>query len=150
MTSRLTKTGFQITFTKPVDPILAKETKSYLVERWGYHYHPKYGSGKTNHKKESPTKVSVAKDGLSVHLEAPLETSAGIQNHTQRVQGKGRSPHGQQRRLVYLEPIGSSRSFHYYKEPLVLTRGSTRRYVRHSKSPYGKMVHPLCLLNPVA
>jgi hypothetical protein len=53
---------------------LASEVKSYLVERWGYHYHPQYGSGKTNHKKEAPTKVTIAEDGLSVHLEAPLET----------------------------------------------------------------------------
>jgi hypothetical protein len=71
---KLTKTGFHITFTKPVDPTLASEVKSYLVERWGYHYHPQYGSGKTNHKKEAPTKVTIAEDGLSVHLEAPLET----------------------------------------------------------------------------
>ena len=71
---KLTKTGFHITFTTPVDIAQASETKSYVAERWGYHYHPKYGSGKTDHKKEAPTKVTVAKDGLSVHLEVPLET----------------------------------------------------------------------------
>ena len=71
---KLTKTGFRITFTKLVDPVLAKEAKNYMVERWGYHYHPRYGSGKTNHKKEAPTKVTVSEDGRSVHLEAPLET----------------------------------------------------------------------------
>ena len=70
---KLTKTGFTITFTKPVDPAVAKEAKSYLVERWGYDYHPRYGSGKTNHKKEAPTKVTVSDDGRSVHLEVPLE-----------------------------------------------------------------------------
>ena len=70
---KLTKTGFTITFTKPVDPAMAKEATNYMVERWGYAYHPRYGSGKTNHKKEAPTKVTVAKDGRSVHLEVPLE-----------------------------------------------------------------------------
>jgi hypothetical protein len=70
---KLTKTGFRITFTKPIDQAMAKEAQNYMVERWGYHYHPRYGSGKTNHKKEAPTKVTVAKDGLSLHLEVPLE-----------------------------------------------------------------------------
>ena len=69
---KLTQTGFRITFTKPIDIGHANQTKTYLVERWGYH--PKYGSGKTDHKKEAPTNVTVAKDGLSVHLEIPLET----------------------------------------------------------------------------
>ena len=70
---KLTKTGFTVKFTKPVDPTLAIEAKSYVVERWGYHYHPRYGSGKTNHKKETPTNVTLAKDGRSVHFEVPLE-----------------------------------------------------------------------------
>ena len=70
---KLTKTGFTITFTKPVDPAMAKEATNYMVERWGYAYHPRYGSGKTNLKKAAPTKVTVAKDGRSVHLEVPLE-----------------------------------------------------------------------------
>ncbi|MFP6888060.1 MAG: PQQ-dependent sugar dehydrogenase [Opitutales bacterium] len=71
---KLTQTGFRITFTKPIDIGRANQTKTYVVERWGYHYHPKYGSGKTDHKKEAPTNVTVAKDGMSVHLEIPLET----------------------------------------------------------------------------
>ena len=71
---KLTKTGFTITFTKPVDPAVAKEAKNYMVERWGYHYHPRYGSGKTDLKKEAPAKVMVKEDGLEVHIEVPLET----------------------------------------------------------------------------
>ena len=71
---KLTKTGFQITFTKPVDTVNAADVASYVVERWGYHYHPNYGSGKTNHKKEQPLKTSVSPDGLGVHIEVPLET----------------------------------------------------------------------------
>ncbi|MBT7924176.1 MAG: hypothetical protein HN627_07930 [Opitutae bacterium] len=52
---------------------MAKDATNYMVERWGYAYHPRYGSGKTNYKKEVPSKVTLAKDGLSVYLEVPLE-----------------------------------------------------------------------------
>ena len=72
---KLTKKGFRITFTKPVDDSLAKDAKNYSIERWGYHYHPKYGSPKTELKKENPTKVSVSKDGLEVRIEVTLEKS---------------------------------------------------------------------------
>jgi hypothetical protein len=72
---KLTKKGFQITFTKPVDPNLAGNLDHYNLERWGYHYHPKYGSPKTDLKKEKPTKVEISKDGLRVNLETTLETN---------------------------------------------------------------------------
>ena len=61
---KLTKEGFRITFTKPVDKNLAEDLEKYTVERWGYHYHPKYGSPKTDLKREKPSEVEVSKDGL--------------------------------------------------------------------------------------
>ena len=72
---KLTKKGFQITFTKPVDPKLAEDPENYNLERWGYHYHPKYGSPKTNLKKEKPTQVKISADGLRVNVETTLETN---------------------------------------------------------------------------
>ena len=70
---KLTAKGFQITFTKPVDRKLAEDLNNYNLERWGYHYHPKYGSPKTDLKKEKPTKVKVSKNGLIVNIETTLE-----------------------------------------------------------------------------
>ena len=72
---KLTKKGFQITFTKPVDPKLAGDPENYNLERWGYHYHPKYGSPKTDLKKEKPTQVKISADGLKVNVETTLETN---------------------------------------------------------------------------
>lgn len=72
---KLTKKGFQITFTKPVDSKLAGDPENYNLERWGYHYHPKYGSPKTDLKKEKPTQVKISGDGLKVDVETTLETN---------------------------------------------------------------------------
>jgi len=71
---KLTRKGFQITFTKPVDRKLAEDLNNYNLERWGYHYHPKYGSPKTDLKKEKPSKVEISSDGLKVTIETTLET----------------------------------------------------------------------------
>lgn len=70
---KLTTKGFQITFTKPVNRKLAEDLNNYNLERWGYHYHPKYGSPKTDLKKEKPTKVKVSHNGLIVNIETTLE-----------------------------------------------------------------------------
>jgi hypothetical protein len=71
---KLTRKGFQITFTKPVERKHAEDLNNYNLERWGYHYHPKYGSPKTDLRKEKPTKVEISSDGLKVTIETTLET----------------------------------------------------------------------------
>ena len=71
---KLTRKGFQITFTKPVERKHAEDLNNYNIERWGYHYHPKYGSPKTDLRKEKPTKVEISSDGLKVTIETTLET----------------------------------------------------------------------------
>ena len=70
---KLTKEGFRITFTKPVDKNLAEDLEKYTVERWGYHYHPKYGSPKTDLNREKPSEVEVSKDGIEVRIGVTLE-----------------------------------------------------------------------------
>ena len=71
---KLTEKGFRIVFTKPVDRKLASEPDNYTLERWGYLYHPKYGSPKTEVMREKPGKVRVSDDGLTVELETTLQT----------------------------------------------------------------------------
>ena len=71
---KLTEKGFRIVFTKPVDRKLAADSNNYTLERWGYLYHPKYGSPKTEVMREKPGKVRVSDDGLTVELETTLQT----------------------------------------------------------------------------
>ncbi len=43
-TMHLTKTGFELTFTKPVDPNAAGDLKNYRFRSYFYKYHKAYGS----------------------------------------------------------------------------------------------------------
>ena len=72
---KLTKNGFRITFTKPADRTLASAPANYPIERWGYLYHPRYGSPKTELKRSNASKASLSKDGTEVLIETELEES---------------------------------------------------------------------------
>ena len=72
---KLTKNGFRITFTKPADQTLASDPANYPIERWGYHYHPRYGSPKTELKRSNASKATLSKDGTEVLIETELEES---------------------------------------------------------------------------
>ncbi|MFA6544049.1 MAG: hypothetical protein WCS99_06465 [Limisphaerales bacterium] len=65
---RLTREGFDATFTKPVDPKSVGDLAAWSVQRFRYHYHRKYGSPKID---EQPVPVSAARvsaDGRTVSL----------------------------------------------------------------------------------
>ncbi len=64
----LTKDGFTIVFTKPVDKKAAADTASYSIKHWGYEYRAEYGSPKVGTTDVKPSRVNVAADGKSVHL----------------------------------------------------------------------------------
>ena len=101
---KLTKEGFRITFTKPTDKALAGDLEKYSVERWGYHYHPKYGSPKTDLKKEKPASVQVSKDGLQVNIGVTLEKNRVYKLNLGSDHSQGRLENGQWVCLVHLEP----------------------------------------------
>lgn len=65
---RLTRTGFELTFTKPVDPETAKAPSNYSISHYYYLYHGKYGSPKTDIMPASVTDVTVSSDGRRVTL----------------------------------------------------------------------------------
>ena len=52
---RLTKKGFELTFTKPVDRETARHTSNYSMTHYYYLYHASYGSPKTD---VTPAKVT--------------------------------------------------------------------------------------------
>lgn len=67
-TMRLTKTGFELTFTKPVDPETAKSPAVYSMIHYYYLYHAVYGSPKTDITPAKVTSVSISPDGRRVNL----------------------------------------------------------------------------------
>ena len=60
--------GFELTFTKPIDPEKAADPKSYTAKTFCYIYRSEYGSPEVDETKPQITKVEVAKDNKSVRL----------------------------------------------------------------------------------
>jgi glucose/arabinose dehydrogenase len=68
----LTKTGFTIHFTTPVDAKAAADPLNYRVEHWHYYYGPKYGSPNLDLTAVKVESATVAADGRSVEIQLPL------------------------------------------------------------------------------
>ena len=66
---RLTKKGFELTFTKPVDPETAQQTSAYSMTHYYYMYHATYGSPKTDITAAKVSAVTLSGDGLRAALE---------------------------------------------------------------------------------
>lgn len=60
--------GFELTFTKPVDPKLAGKKESYKMKAWTYKYQSGYGSPEVDHAEPEIEEVEVSRDGMSVRL----------------------------------------------------------------------------------
>jgi glucose/arabinose dehydrogenase len=80
--------GFELTFTKPVDPKTAGDPTSYKVSTHAYIYHSSYGSPEVDQTDCKVESATVAPDGKSVRLVVgPLQrghihtiTSAGVRS----------------------------------------------------------------------
>ncbi|MBI4657722.1 MAG: hypothetical protein HY735_02530, partial [Verrucomicrobia bacterium] len=64
---RLTREGFRLAFTQPVDPVSAGNPENYDVRQFTYLYHEAYGSPEIDHegKKDSSTPIPVKKVTVS-------------------------------------------------------------------------------------
>ncbi len=60
--------GFELKFTKPIDPNTAADVKSYALKTYTYIYQATYGSPEVDHTKPTITEAVVGKDGKSVRL----------------------------------------------------------------------------------
>lgn len=67
-TVRAMPDGFEITFTKPVDPATAADPASYKVTGFTYKYQAEYGSPVINNKVHPIRGVVVSEDGLKARL----------------------------------------------------------------------------------
>jgi hypothetical protein len=91
-TVSLTKTGFRIEFTKPVERSAAEQPGNYKLQHWGYLYQAEYGSPKVGLTELQPTSVKVSSDGLSVELELPLVKEQVYQLTLSNISGTDGSP----------------------------------------------------------
>jgi hypothetical protein len=64
----LTEDGFILTFTRPVDPVIAGNPASYAMKTYFYNYHEDYGSPKYDNRPVAITSARVAPDRRSVRL----------------------------------------------------------------------------------
>lgn len=60
--------GFELTFTKPVDPKTAADIASYKLSTYTYIFQSSYGSPEVDHTTPTITKAEVAANGQSVRL----------------------------------------------------------------------------------
>ncbi len=60
--------GFELTFTKPVDPTTAGDPASYTMTSFTYERHAEYGSPEINREMLSIGSAAVSEDGLAVRL----------------------------------------------------------------------------------
>ncbi len=88
----LTKTGFHIHFTKPVDRQAAGNTANYAIKHWGYIYQAEYGSPKVGLTELSPSAVKVSSDGSEVDLELPLVKEQVYQFNLNNIAGADGAP----------------------------------------------------------
>ncbi|VTR98574.1 DUF7133 domain-containing protein [Tuwongella immobilis] len=67
----LTKTGFDLTFTKPIQANTAATDKPYGLTSYTYNYFSNYGSPEVDRRNETVSAVRVGKDGKSVSIDVP-------------------------------------------------------------------------------
>ena len=65
----LTKSGFEMTFTKPLEASGAGNPETYKVRRYYYEYHAQYGSKEFDLQEVVPKSVAVSEDRTKVTLE---------------------------------------------------------------------------------
>lgn len=65
---RATPTGFDLQFTKSVDPVSAKNVASYLMDSYTYRYHNDYGSDEIQKNRLDVQSAELLSDGKTVRL----------------------------------------------------------------------------------
>ena len=74
----VTPGGWKLTFTKPVDRKTAATRTSYFLESYTYHLWSTYGSPEIERRQNEISELTVAEDGLSVHLTVPRRETGRV------------------------------------------------------------------------
>ncbi len=77
--------GFELTFTKPINPETAGDVKSYDLSTYCYIYQSAYGSPEVDATKPTIEKVTVGADGKSVRL----TVNGLVEGHVHELSAKG-------------------------------------------------------------
>jgi hypothetical protein len=64
----ITPEGFNVRFTKPLDPVTASKPENYKLSTFTHNYHAGYGSPEINQTTPQVTAVSLSEDGLNAAL----------------------------------------------------------------------------------
>ena len=64
----LTKGGFDLTFTKPIDKVAAADVKTWSLLHWHMIYHHDYGSPEADKTPAKIAEIKVSEDGRKVSL----------------------------------------------------------------------------------
>jgi hypothetical protein len=67
----LLKDGFRLTFTRPLDRATGSNADNYSIRHFELAWQAAYGTPPSNSTTVKPTSVTLADDGLSVHLKLP-------------------------------------------------------------------------------
>ena len=67
----LTATGFDLTFTKPLDPDSVRKADSFAVKSWTYVYKSEYGCPETDTRAEKVKAMKASMDGRKVTIAVP-------------------------------------------------------------------------------
>jgi glucose/arabinose dehydrogenase len=65
---RLKQDGFELEFTKPVDPTTASDPNAYSLQTYTYEYRSQYGSPEVDHTRPKIKSATVSADGMKVRL----------------------------------------------------------------------------------
>ncbi len=89
----LTKNGFDLTFTKPLDPATANRLAAYSLQSFTYFYWPTYGSPEVDRRAEKVQAVTVSPDRRRVSLRvAGLRKGRVYELHLDGVKAADGSP----------------------------------------------------------
>ncbi|MEZ6142527.1 MAG: hypothetical protein R3B84_18360 [Zavarzinella sp.] len=103
LTMKLTKTGYALRFTKPIDPTIAKELKAYSMQSYTYKYFSNYGCPEMDRRAEKVTAVTVDADNLGVQITVPDLHKGRVRNASRRHYYQRRRATVARRRLLHPE-----------------------------------------------
>ena len=78
----LTATGFELTFTKPVDPSISAHPETFAIRRYYYLYHADYGSPRTDVHSVRTSHMVRSPDGLKVSFDVDVLQAGDIYEFT--------------------------------------------------------------------
>jgi hypothetical protein len=91
-TMKVTKEGFDLTFTKPLSPKSAEDAKAFGLQSFTLNYWSTYGSPEVDHRAEAITGVKVSADRKTASLTVPNRRRGRVYELAANVTDAGGEP----------------------------------------------------------